>query len=369
MPSSANGTNAAPTVQVSGGGAQHVPFVGRLTATFNDPDGDAVAITWSGCASGQSGPNAVCSLPTVGTITASATARDGRGGVATQFVSLTGTNAGPATVTVTAAPPSCPAPCTPTFSATATDPDGDALVFSWSGCALGQTGPSATCSIKVPGLAGATATATDGRGGTASGSAQATGTARDPADNTPPVADPGGPYRGVAGQAVAFDGRRSNDPDGSIAAYTWSFGDGGTATGPVPRHVYAAAGAYTVSLTVRDDRAATVTAMVPVPVVTSLDPDGDSSNDAEQALGTDPQKADTNSDGIPDGVAVALGISPTSPDVDGDGIPNATEIATRTDPLRADTDGDRVNDNLDCFRSILRAATVRHPIPMITPRR
>ena len=80
------------------------------------------------------------------------------------------------------------------------------------------------------------------------------------------------------------------------------------------------------------------------------DPDGDGLTTAvERGLGTDPYTADTNGDGIPDGVAVRSGISATNPDMDGDGVVNAVEIQRGTDPFRADTDGDGVLDGADCF--------------------
>ena len=55
------------------------------------------------------------------------------------------------------------------------------------------------------------------------------------------------------GEAVAFDGSGSSDPDGSIAAYRWDFGDGARATTAVASHAYAAAGAHVATLTVTDD--------------------------------------------------------------------------------------------------------------------
>jgi PKD repeat protein len=52
---------------------------------------------------------------------------------------------------------------------------------------------------------------------------------------------------------VAFDGSGSVDPDGSIVAYSWSFGDGSaSASGAAPRHAYARAGIYVARLTAID---------------------------------------------------------------------------------------------------------------------
>jgi PKD repeat protein len=68
-----------------------------------------------------------------------------------------------------------------------------------------------------------------------------------------PTASFTGPASGVAGAAVTFDGGGSNDPDGSIVGYSWSFGDGTTsAAGPTASHSYSAPGSYTVTLTVTD---------------------------------------------------------------------------------------------------------------------
>jgi len=53
---------------------------------------------------------------------------------------------------------------------------------------------------------------------------------------------------------------RSADVDGSIASYSWDFGDGLTSTERNPAHVFAAAGTYTVALTVTDARGAGATA-------------------------------------------------------------------------------------------------------------
>jgi hypothetical protein len=58
-----------------------------------------------------------------------------------------------------------------------------------------------------------------------------------------------------AGFASGFDGSSSTDPDGVVARYDWSFGDGKGAAnaGPSPTHVYAKASSYTATLTVTDE--------------------------------------------------------------------------------------------------------------------
>ncbi|MEM7220381.1 MAG: PKD domain-containing protein [Pseudomonadota bacterium] len=72
-----------------------------------------------------------------------------------------------------------------------------------------------------------------------------------------------------------FDGSASTDVDGSIVSYAWDFGDGASGTGATLSHTYAAAGDYTVMLTVTDDIGAGNTAtqqitIDPLPVAPSI---------------------------------------------------------------------------------------------------
>lgn len=66
------------------------------------------------------------------------------------------------------------------------------------------------------------------------------------------------PVSGSAPLAVQLDASGSSDSDGSIATYTWSFGDNTpTASGATTSHTFQAPGTYTVSLTVTDNHGAT----------------------------------------------------------------------------------------------------------------
>jgi len=72
--------------------------------------------------------------------------------------------------------------------------------------------------------------------------------------NNPPVANPGGPYSGVTGIPITFNGTASSDPDaGQTISFAWDFGDGGTGTGATPSHTYASPGTRLVTLTVTDN--------------------------------------------------------------------------------------------------------------------
>jgi len=54
-----------------------------------------------------------------------------------------------------------------------------------------------------------------------------------------------------------FDASRAGDPDGSIASYSWDFGDGASGSGKTAAHEYAKPGDYTVTLTVADGKGQT----------------------------------------------------------------------------------------------------------------
>jgi len=55
------------------------------------------------------------------------------------------------------------------------------------------------------------------------------------------------PVAAVVGEPIRFDATVSQDPDGSVVAYAWDFGDGATAASPQADHAYATEGTYSSS--------------------------------------------------------------------------------------------------------------------------
>jgi PKD repeat protein len=79
-----------------------------------------------------------------------------------------------------------------------------------------------------------------------------------PPGNQPPISDFSfNPITGEYPLKVSFDGSASYDPDGSVVAYAWTFGDGGSGAGKLVDHTYQKNGTFTVKLTVTDDKGAT----------------------------------------------------------------------------------------------------------------
>jgi PKD repeat protein len=67
----------------------------------------------------------------------------------------------------------------------------------------------------------------------------------------------------------SFDASGSSDPDGTIASYAWTFGDGQTGSGKNTTHGFPATGTYSVTLTVTDDKGATANVSHSVSVTTA----------------------------------------------------------------------------------------------------
>jgi PKD repeat protein len=113
------------------------------------------------------------------------------------------------------------------------------------------------------------------------------------------------------GLTCSFDARASSDADGPIASYAWSFGDGITGTGPTASHSYAAAGSYSVTLTVTDaagTSAQTTRNVAPTAPPTSALVDDQFSRTVASGLGSAPTGGAWTTTGAATNYAVANGL-------------------------------------------------------------
>jgi hypothetical protein len=78
------------------------------------------------------------------------------------------------------------------------------------------------------------------------------------------------------------------------------------------------------------------------------DSDADGATDGDEAThGSDPNNPDTDGDGVPDSEEAERGTDPRSGDSDGDGIDDQEEIERGSNPRNADTDGDGLTDGAE----------------------
>ena len=229
-----------------------------LTCTFDgrgstDPDGTIATYAWTfGDGTTGTGPTPSHTYTTAGDHPVTLTVTDDDGAAST-----------PATTTVTVSPPppnqppdaALTAACTDltcTFDGRgSTDPDGTIATYAWTfGDGTTGTGPTPGHTYTTAGDHPVTLTVTDDKGA-ASTPATTTVTVSPPPPNQPPTA---ALTAACTDLTCTFDGRGSTDPDGTIATYAWTFGDGTTGTGPTPSHTYTTAGDHPVTLTVTDDK-------------------------------------------------------------------------------------------------------------------
>ena len=132
-----------------------------------------------------------------------------------------------------------------------TDPDGTVVGWAWNfGDTSTGTGATPQHTYAAAGTYPVSLTVTDNQGATTVVTHNVT------VSDLPPVAA----FTSTSANVVAsFDATTSTDPDGTVASYSWNFGDSSTGTGVTPQHTYAALGTYPVSLTVTDNQGATNT--------------------------------------------------------------------------------------------------------------
>ena len=145
-----------------------------------------------------------------------------------------------------------------------TDPDGTVTGYAWNfgepaSASNTASGVSAAHTYAAAGSYTVILTVTDNQGASAVSQQQVT-------VNVPPNVSPLASFVAVPNALlVAFNGAASADSDGSIASYAWNFGEPTSgaantttsATSSTTTHAYAAAGSYSVTLTVTDNQGAT----------------------------------------------------------------------------------------------------------------
>jgi PKD repeat protein len=179
---------------------------------------------------------------------------------------------------------------TVTFTDASSDPDGTVAARSWN---FGD-GTTATTASPVKQYAGSgtfsvTLTVTDNTGSTHSVTKSITVSA----PNAAPTASFGFATNGLA--ATFTDA--SADSDGTIASRAWNFGDGTSSAAANPSKTYAAAGTYSVTLTVTDNRGASHSVTKPVTVATTNAAPVANFNVATNGLTVAFTDASTDSDG------------------------------------------------------------------------
>ncbi len=232
-------TTATPVAQFTG---SPTSGVAPLTVAFtNTSTGSITSYAWTfgdGGTSTAASPSHVYAAAGVYTVSLTVT---GPGGSNTQTRSnyVTVTTATPV-AQFTGSPTSGVAPLTVAFTNTST---GSITSYAWT---FGDGGTSTAASPSHVYAAAGVYTVSLTVTGPGGSNTQTRSNYVTVTTATPVAQFTGSPTSGVAPLTVAF----TNTSTGSITSYAWTFGDGGTSTAASPSHVYAAAGVYTVSLTV-----------------------------------------------------------------------------------------------------------------------
>ena len=171
---------------------------------------------------------------------------------------------------IQAAPLTGTAPLTVSFNAGAST--GDIKQFQWD-FGDGSTSAASTVSntFTAAGTYAVKLTVTDDAGSSSTATVAVSVTEPTVAATPPTAVISSSTAFGPAPLSVSFDGSRSTvNNTATITSYSWSFGDGTTATGASATHAFSAAGTYTTKLTVTDSNGLTSTATTPVVVTAAV---------------------------------------------------------------------------------------------------
>lgn len=146
------------------------------------------------------------------------------------------------------------------FTDESSDSDGHLTAWSWDfGDGFTSTDQNPVHTYGEGGDYNVTLTVTDNEGATDGDMQNVSVTAP---GNQPPDAD----FSAATSDLTVTFTDQSDDVDGSVAGWQWVFDDGNSSTAQNPVHTYAAAGTYSVTLTVTDNEGATDQVTKPVTV-------------------------------------------------------------------------------------------------------
>lgn len=358
--------NTAPIANAGADQSAQVGDVVQLDGSGStDDDGDALTYAWTlnarpansaATLQGADTATPALNIDQPGTYVAQLIVSDGRAASAPDTVAISTTNSTP--VASISAPSTVKWGSTVTLDGTASsDRDGDALGFDWSllsrpdGSEASLTDANATTSAFTadkPGLYVTQLVVNDGQANSEPASATVTAT-----NNAPVAIDDSATTSAATAvniPVLANDTDADGDPL-SIASVTQpthgTASIDGTAVHYTPAAGFSGTDSFTYSVS---DGAESATANVTVSVsgAPPADSDGDGlTDDQERAIGTDPNDADTDDDGLDDGTeANSVHTNPLNADSDGDTLSDGDEVNLRhTNPNAVDTDGDGFNDD------------------------
>ena len=247
-----------------------------LTVAFDasSSTGDINSYSWSfgdGATADANNINHTFTLP--GTYTAKLTITDSDGSTSSDTATITVTEAvvanTPPIASITPSATTGEAPLTVTFDGSgSSDSDGTISTYTWNfGDGSSMTGKQVSHTFTDAGTFTASLQVTDDKGMTSTTSIPIIATAPVQETNQPPTAAISiTASTGKAPLTVSFSASGSTDSDGTIASYTWNFGDGTSASGVSTTHTYTTEAYYIATLQVTDNKGMAGTASTTITV-------------------------------------------------------------------------------------------------------
>ncbi len=255
--------NQPPTATITQPSRDTTVIVGdtvTFSGTGTDPDGTIAGYLWDmGGGTEVSGQTVRYAFASAGVDTVLFRVTDNVGATSpadTVIVTVVPNQPPIATITAPSQDTTVFAGDTITFSGTGTDPDGTVAGYLWDlGGGNEVAGQTVRHAYPSAGVDTVLLRVTDNRGATSvPDTVIVTVVANQPPTAT--ITVPSQDTTVAGGDTITFAGT-GTDPDGTVVAYAWSFGDGGQATGATATHAFTTGGTFTVTLVVTDDRGAT----------------------------------------------------------------------------------------------------------------